>query len=339
MASARRLRQPSRRPRLRATATTKRARRSALKTADGSEKIHLELIVDAPFDTEGTATHTDRARGSISAVVALALIAVTFFLLPGPVRAPDGAPRNTTSVDQVSMVALYSAPYGGDEFNTHLTWSWQIVGGQSRAKLSATVDSRVATGNLIFGGPISELIECHLNGEPIVPSPGFPDALGFEPPQSAQVWLHGRDARTVAHISFQGDPGPGGTVIWCDVRDFQSDAPPVHRLYTPRLFAYAHGSEAATDEDFRLRRVCVDVAHYSVTESQEQCADSYSDAPMLGDREELINLPEEQGMRDSRLLLIGAVAGVAAATLLGVLTGYLTAFFHYSTRRLRALRN
>lgn len=239
----------------------------------------------------------------------------------------------------MSTVALYTTPYGGEQFSTHLSWSWRIQGGKSEPSLFATVDSRVARGRLMLGGPISNLVsECHLNGEHIFPELGMHDTLGFQPPRNAQFWFDGREARAVGHIDFQGDPGSVPTVIRCDVRDFGSDAPPVHRLYTPMLLAYAQGSEAATEEDFRLRSVCVEVAYSSVTEAQEQCAEKFNVVPMLGDREQLIDLPEEQGIRDALLIVVGAIAGAAAAALLEVFTGFFSAVIPNAIRVARALK-
>ncbi|WP_230854575.1 hypothetical protein [Arthrobacter terrae] len=123
----------------------------------------------------------------------------------------------------------------------------------------------------------------------------------------------------VGHIDFQGDPGPGGTVIRCLVRDFASDAPPLHRLYTPTLLTYTQGSEAATEEDLSLRNMCVDYSYDSAAQGKNQCATKVNLVPQLGDQEQLITLPEEQGIRDSKLIIIGAVAAIAATALLEVL--------------------
>lgn len=272
-------------------------------------------------------------------MVALTLIALTFLLLPGQVKPPSGAPGDSGSLDRMSTVALYTTPYGGEQFSTHLSWSWSIKGGKSAPSLFATVVSPTARGSLVLGGPIADLVsECHLNGEHVVPSSGMPDTLGFQPPRNAQFWFDGREAHAVGHIDFQGDPGSVPTVIRCDVRDFGSDAPPVHRLYTPLLLAYAQGSEAATEADFRLRSVCVEVAYRSVTEAQEQCAEKFNVVPMLGDREQLINLPQEQGIRDASLIVVGAIAGTAAAALLEVLTGFFSAVIPNAMRMLHTLK-
>ena len=112
------------------------------------------------------------------------------------------------------------------------------------------------------------------------------------------------------------------------MRDFGSDAPPVHRLYTPTLLAYAHGTETATEEELNFGGVCVDVPSHSATEAVKECAERFEPVPLLMQREQLLNLPEEQGVRDAYLLIVGAVAGIAAAALLELLKGVLTKAIH-----------
>lgn len=326
MASARHVHRPSRRPRLRWTVTKEQG-------------IAAGITCPADSSSATRAVRANRGRGALRAAIALALIALTFLLLPGQVKPPSGAPGNSRSLDRMSTVALYTTPYGGEEFSAHLSWSWRIQGGKSEPSLFAIIDSRVARGSLVLGGPISNLVsQCHLNGKPINPEPGMPNALGFVPPKSAQFWFNGREASAVGHIDYQTDPGSRPTVIRCDVRDFGSDAPPVHRLYTPMLLAYAQGSEVATEEDFRLRSVCVEVAYTSVTEAHEQCAERFNVVPHIGDREQLVNLPEEQGIRDAYLIVVGAVAGSAAAAMLEVLTGFFSAVVRKTMRMLRILK-
>lgn len=331
MVSARHVHKPSISPRLCANSAAE-------------EGIAPDQTCPAALSSARKSARKNRGRGVIRAAVAVALIASTFLLLPGQVAHPPGAPLDSDgvdrSVDAMSVAALYSTPYGGEQFiSTDLSWSWNITGGKSEATLFAIVRSREASGSLVFGGPISRLVsECHLNGQPIDPSNGMPNSLGFNPPENAMSEFYARKAGTIRRIDFQGDPGPGGTVIRCHVHDFASDDPPVHRLYTPRLLAYSEGSEPATEEDFRLRTVCVHVPFYSETESTEECADTFNAVPMLADRVQLLNLPEEQGIRDAKLLIVGAVAGTAAATLLELLTGFLSALFRSAVRMFHALK-
>lgn len=156
MASGRHVHRPSIRPRLRWTATNRKGTAASNTAADSSTAMR--------------AAKARRGRGVVRAAFALALIALTFLLLPGQVQPPSGAPGNSPSLDRMSTVALYTTPYGGEEFSTHLSWSWRIQGGKSEPSLFATIDSRVARGSLVLGGPIANLVsECHLNGEHIDP--------------------------------------------------------------------------------------------------------------------------------------------------------------------------
>lgn len=317
MASARRMHEPSVTPRLCEDAAQKRFFSATQKCS-------------AAKSNASRTTKKNRWRGSIRVGAALALIACTFLLLPKQVGHPVGAPADADSparsMTRQSVAALYSTPYSSEPFSTHLTWTWNLANGKSKATLMATVLSREASGSLVFGGPISGLVnDCILNGKPVEPSAGMPDRLGFNPPQNAQFWFSGREVNTVSRIDFRGDPGPGGTVILCEVQDFAADDPPIHRLYTPTLLAYSQGSESAVEDGSRLRSVCVEVPRWSKTEAAEECADAFNVVPLIYDHEQLLDLPEEQGIRDAKLLIVGAVAGTAAATLLEFLPGTLSA--------------
>lgn len=273
-----------------------------------------------------SAADPNRFRGLVRAGLALALISLTWLLLPRAVESAPGVPRDTGSVRQSSVVALYSV-YGGKQSSADLSWDWNIKGGKSEATLFAVVRAPNERSYVVLGGPISRLIErCHLDGEPVDPSVGFPEDLGFVPPQNTTFWFGGREPDTIAHFSFQSDMTQ--SVLRCDVRDFGSDAPPVHRLYTPTLLAYAHGTETATEEELNFGGVCVEVPSYSATEAVKECAEGFEPVPLLMQREQLLNLPEEQGVRDAYLLVVGAVAGIAAAALLELLTGALTKAIH-----------
>jgi hypothetical protein len=170
----------------------------------------------------------------------------------------------------------------------------------------------------VFGGPITKRIEgCFFNGNPVKPEPGMPN-LGFKVPDDAVFSLRGRDGESVSHIDFVGDSSPGDTVLRCDLEGFASDDPPVHRLYTPELVAYAEGSDRATDEQLRLEPVCVKSNIAVEEENGERCAEAYQPVASLSQREDLVTKPEEQGIRDARLILVGALAGIAASLLPGL---------------------
>lgn len=265
----------------------------------------------------------------LRAALAAGLIAWTLVLLPGQVKRPPASPEETggvgKSTDTISVAALYSSPYGGDQSHSRLSWSWAIADGKSTPTFFASVHSPTAHGSLVLGGPLSHLVsECHLNGNLVDPSPGSPANLGFEVPPEAHFWFDGRQESMVTHIDFQGDTSPDGTFIWCSVHGFETDDPPVHRLYTPGLLAYAQGSELATAADLRLHDVCVDVSSKSSAQ-QEKCADNFNTVSILDDGEQLITVPAEQGMHDASLILVGAVAGAAASAVLEFLTRLLSA--------------
>lgn len=274
--------------------------------------------------------------------MAVALILLTASFLPRQLESPPGAPHDSPggggSVDAASVIALYSTPYDRD-FSTDLTWSWSINNGKSTARFYASVASTKARGSVVFGGPISRLLDnCHLNGVPATPSPGMTDSLGFEPPRNVLVSFEGRREGTVSHIDFLPEPTPGGNVIYCDVRDFASDSPPLHRLYTPMLQAYAQGGETAVQDKSLASTVCVEVPIYSATKPQKECLAGSNGAPYFFDTEELVDLPHEQGLRDAKLLVIGAVAGAAAALVLDSLAGILSAFTSQVIPALRAFK-
>lgn len=279
-------------------------------------------------------------RKAAAAILAILLSAGTMLLLPGQVDWPPGAPGDASSadrsVDAQSVAVLYSSSLGGEMARTNLSWDWSIAGGHSEATIFGIATSEATHGSLVFGGPISRLLDqCFLNGQPVQPSAGLPAGLGFDPPQYANIWLDGRKAGTVSHIDFHGNSGPGGNVIRCDVRDFASDDQPVHRLYTPVLVAYVPGIEETSQQDLQLHQVCVEASFSSAVSRQEECADRFNPAPTLIDSVKLITLPEEQGVRDGRLILVGAVAGAAAAALLEALTGIGSILYRRLTRQAR----
>jgi hypothetical protein len=104
------------------------------------------------------------------------------------------------------------------------------------------------------------------------------------------------------------------------------------------LQAYAEGSETAAGDPVLASTVCVEVPIYSATEAQKECLAGSNGAPYIYDTEELVDLPYEQGIRDSNLLVIGAVAGAAAALVLDGLAGILSVFTSQVRPALRALK-
>ncbi|MCT9868998.1 hypothetical protein [Paenarthrobacter aurescens] len=270
--------------------------------------------------------------------MAVLLVIITALLFPGPPPVAPGAARNLRSVDENSVVAFYVAAENAVAAN--LSWSWKIEGGKSEATLFASVGS-MARGSLVFGGPIAQLTtDCFVVEEAVNAVPGLPDRLGFSPPD-LKLWFGKRPSGSLAHIDFREDQAEdfGITSITCKIRDFGSDTPPVHRLYTPALLAYFRGSESATFEQQQLSNVCVEVSARSRTDVARECAERFRAVPYLSAREQVVSLPEEQGYRDGVLLILGAVAGTAAASVLEILTGLFSAIlsgFWLTLRRVLA---
>ncbi|WP_207344714.1 hypothetical protein [Arthrobacter sp. E3] len=252
------------------------------------------------------------------------MVAFTYSLLPGQVELPPGAPIDHGSVDRTSTVALFTSPYAVDNYSARLSWDWDVVSGNSQATLFAVVRSRTAQGSLVLGGPVSQLVEaCFINGAPTALSQGMPNTLGFPLPEKARFWFETRPEDKVMRVDFQGDPGPGGVVIICEVRGFSSDVPPDHYLYSPMLTAYADGSGAVTEEDLSAAEVCVSTNNAQDFQVLRECADTLNLVPKVEAQEQMINLPQEQGIRETHLILIGALAGVAAATLFDIVNSLL----------------
>lgn len=257
-------------------------------------------------------------RATATAVSVVILTMATYWLLPSSVGYPPASPKGSDSLDRQSVAAMLTAPWGGEYYTARLDWSTRIKEGRSSSDLYAIIRSGTARGSLVFGGPITKRIgHCFFNGKPVKPQPGTP-ALGFEVPDDAVFWLRGRDDESVSHIDFAGDSSPGDTVLRCDLEGFASDDPPIHRLYTPELVAYAEGSDRATDEQLRLQPVCVKSSMAVEEENGERCAEAYQPVANLPQRDDLVTKPEEQGIRDSRLILVGALAGTAASLLPGL---------------------
>lgn len=252
-------------------------------------------------------------NGLLKAAIAVALTVATYLLLPGSLAAPPGSPGNSDSLDRQSVVALLSSP-SGDNFSTRLSWDWSVENGSTHPTLFATVSGGAAArGSLILGGPIAHLVaDCHLNGVAITPVEGMPNDLGFKIPHDIYFSFDGRTTGTITRIDFSGDAGPGGQVIYCSAAGLGADDPPLHRLYTPDLLAFAGDSQTASLT--QLRSVCVGTTP-SITKGSEQCADQNRLVPAVYASDQLITLPDEQGMRDARLILLGSLAGASAAVL------------------------
>lgn len=261
-----------------------------------------------------------RGRWQAKALVVAALVALTWALLPSSIGYPPSSPGTDTSLDRQSVVALLAPPLGGGFGTTRLDWSWDIdTKGDSTPKLFAIINSRVASGALVFGGPISESVaDCYVNGVEAQPSAGMPVGLGFAIPKEVTFWLDGREDGTISRIDFHGDPGPGGTVIRCAADGFSSDSPPLHRTYSPELLAYVAGSESAPSEQLRQRRVCTSAEDLSEIRAEDECASEDQPVAYSYQKSTLTSRPEEEGIRDARLAIVGAAAGAVAAFILEI---------------------
>ena len=279
------------------------------------------------------------ARSNLAAVhwlvklpIAAVLVGVTYFLLPSSVGYPPASPATSGALDRQSVVTLVTAPWGGDGYSAQLNWYWDVGADKSQASLFIVIHSQRARTSLIFGGPISSRADCAVNGETTTAAPGLPVDLGYAMPTVVRFWLEDRTPGSVNHLDFKGDAGPGGLVIHCSFKGFAADDPPLHRLYTPELNAYAHGAESASNEDLEREDVCVSVNGPEPARRSEACATRYQPVAELGQSEDLINLPGEQGKRDAHLVLIGAVAGTAAALVADLLTETLQALVFLNRR-------
>lgn len=260
-------------------------------------------------------------KGLVGAGVAAGLAGLTYLLLPSPVGFPAASPGGSDAVDDQSVVALVTTPYGGREsfYSADLRWDWSASNGSAKPSFVAHVSLRRATGSLLLGGPIAHaLSSCILNGEPVRPASGLPAHLGFTLPHDVAFSFDSRSPGTVARIDFTQDPGPGGTVIVCSAEGFAADDAPIHRTYTPDLLAYASGTESASSRELELATVCVSAGGLDSSTTQEVCAEQNQVVARAYQRDDLTILPEEQARRDARLALVGAVAGVAAASVLNL---------------------
>lgn len=259
-------------------------------------------------------------RWGAKVLVVGALLALTWAFLPSPIGYPPSSPGTSDSLDRQSVVALLATPLGGDYSTARLDWSWDLdAKGSSSPVLSAIINSRVASGTLVFGGPISQTVgDCYLNGEEVRPTLGRPEDLGFAVPKDVTFWLDGRQEGTISRIDFDGDPGPGGNVIRCGADGFSIDDPPVHRTYSPELLAYVAGSESASNEQLSNSSVCTSSEDLSEVRREDRCATEYQPVAYTYQQSMLTSRPEEQGIRDARLVVVGAAAGAVAAFILEI---------------------
>lgn len=265
------------------------------------------------------------------------LLFVIIFLLFSPTTLdnPRGAPGDSHSLDDMSSAALLTNPYGQSDFMANLMWNWEIEQtGESKSSFTAVIRSGDSLrGSLVLGGPLAGSVkDCRRNGELMRLSQGIPGDLGFKWPSNTKIEFEGRDPESIKRLDFQSDAS--GTVIRCDVIDFSSDDPPLHRVYTPTLLAYAHG---ATAEDLRANRVCVNATYATNLTPREQCAEMFNPVSYLPGQQELVSITSEQHIRDRQLMILGAFIGVVASTIFeampAVFTNLLRLFRRLSNKR------
>lgn len=234
-------------------------------------------------------------------------------MLPHSLERPRLAPPTTWgnhAVDEMSSVTLLA---WSSTALPHVNLSWQLdlQAGSASATSVAYVDGS-ANGVLVFAGPLADaLSNCSSNGRDVTPASGQPMLPIILPRVVAFDW-EARSPKTFKYIKLSS--ATHGSSAWCETRGTTTDDPPLHAFYIPDLFAYVQQQSTGSQEDTPPHSACVTVARSAITDFEEACDTSATGAVRSGSFSTTI-LPEEQGLRDSRLLLLGALCGAAAAAL------------------------
>lgn len=204
--------------------------------------------------------------------------------------------------------------------STTLEWHWSLNTETHTfsSYLYGFIEGTNTQATLILAGPISSsrVATCRdLNEAQVQLDEGPPVSLGFKIPEEVSSALRLYEKKAVSHFDLEITSGQM-VQFACSFHGFATDDPPLHRLHTPALIAYAHGSETASSEQLHVHPVCV-----IPSSDNTVCATEYDLEASSFSQDEVVSRPEEQGIRDSRLVFLGAITGVATTLLVDFFAG------------------